>query len=402
MQAKEAALQVLFHAQTPEGFLASSEIADNYAHVWSRDSMMTGIATVLFQEEKLLPTFRASIVSLANYQNEVGQIPSNLKFLANGEVKVSYGGLVGRVDAITWWIIGASIYLNYTQDSALKKTLLPKIEKAFQVLKIYEFNGRGLMYVPLGANWADEYVTEGYTLYDQLLRFWALQAAAKVWNREDWHTQAHQLKTLLETNYDYQPEKKEGLYHALAYHKINHVPYWLSSFSPAGYDERWDMPANALALLLNLGNTNKHKAVDFYLQYLAKLQGHWLLPVYAPTIFPNEKDWHLLKENYSYQFKNYPHHFHNGGAWFIFLGWLNLGLSKQGFEFTAQHIWLAQATMLTKEEPQPYTFYEYWNPTTLTHGGTPKLCFSAVGTLFSIFANDKEKIREVNRLLLID
>jgi hypothetical protein len=29
------------------------------------------------------------------------------------------------------------------------------------------------LYVPLSGNWADEYITDGYVLYDQLLRVWA-------------------------------------------------------------------------------------------------------------------------------------------------------------------------------------------------------------------------------------
>jgi hypothetical protein len=35
----------------------------------------------------------------------------------------------------------------------------------------WEFNNKGLLYVPLSGNWADEYITDGYVLYDQLLRF---------------------------------------------------------------------------------------------------------------------------------------------------------------------------------------------------------------------------------------
>jgi hypothetical protein len=39
----------------------------------------------------------------------------------------------------------------------------------------WEFNNKGLLYVPLSGNWADEYITDGYVLYDQLLRVWALK-----------------------------------------------------------------------------------------------------------------------------------------------------------------------------------------------------------------------------------
>lgn len=398
--AKEAAISVLHQASTPNGFLASAEKTDNYARIWSRDSMMTGIAAVLYQDTKLIDAFRQSILTLAKYQNEQGQIPSNVGFEANGQVKISYGGLVGRVDSLTWWVIGAGIYLNNVKDNDLKAALFPKVKKVFEVLKVYEFNGRGLMYVPLGANWADEYVTQGYTLYDQLLRIWALRSAAKVWEIEEWNTQAQALTLLIQTNYYHQPVNTQGLYHPTAYQKANPQPYWYSSLSPAGYDERWDMPANALALLLGIGTKIQNDELHTFLLSFRKKMTHWFLPVYAPTIFPEDNDWLLLKENYSYHFKNYPNHFHNGGAWLIFLGWLGLGLNLHDFKSTAFEILKDAIYLLQTEQPQPFSFYEYWNPETLQHGGTPKLCFSATGFLFLLTASNSSETVKIKETLL--
>ncbi|MBK7466490.1 MAG: hypothetical protein IPJ43_06555 [Saprospiraceae bacterium] len=55
--------------------------------------------------------------------------------------------------------------------------LKPAIYKCLNVLEIWEYNSRGLIYTPLGGNWADEYPTSGYTLYDNVLRYWALREA---------------------------------------------------------------------------------------------------------------------------------------------------------------------------------------------------------------------------------
>ena len=68
---------------------------------------------------------------------------------------------------------------------------------------------------------------------------------------------------------------------------------------------------------------------------------------------------------------------------------------------TAQAILAAQLAALAQESPTPYTFYEYWNPQTLQHGGTPKLCFSAIGTLFSLIANDIHASSLIDTHLLI-
>ena len=90
-------------------------------------------------------------------------------------IEVSYGGLAGRVDAVTWFIIGICQYTFHTKDNSLIVKYEEVIEKAIQLLDAWEFNNKHLIYVPLSGNWADEYITDGYVLYDQLLRIWALK-----------------------------------------------------------------------------------------------------------------------------------------------------------------------------------------------------------------------------------
>jgi len=43
---------------------------------------------------------------------------------------------------------------------------MPAIEKVVFLLGAWEFNNRGLLYVPATGDWADEYVHNGYILYD--------------------------------------------------------------------------------------------------------------------------------------------------------------------------------------------------------------------------------------------
>ena len=76
----EKALQTIYQAITPNGILASSIQKDNYAKVWSRDSMMTGIVGLLMQDEKIIAAHQHSVITLAKYQSENGQIPSNVSF----------------------------------------------------------------------------------------------------------------------------------------------------------------------------------------------------------------------------------------------------------------------------------------------------------------------------------
>ncbi len=153
MKYRQEALEIIRKAITEEGLLASAQQRDNYARVWARDSMMTGFAGMLADDKTIVDALEWSILTLVGQQAENGQIPSNV---ING--KASYGTHVGRTDATTWWVAMTCEYLLKYPNEELKQTLLPKIEKALSCLKTWEYNQRGLLYSPLGGNWADEYV----------------------------------------------------------------------------------------------------------------------------------------------------------------------------------------------------------------------------------------------------
>jgi hypothetical protein len=116
---------------------------------------------------------------------------------------------------------------------------------------------------------------------------------------------------------------------------------------------------------------------------MAQERGTWLLPAFSPTIIPADADWKLLSENYAYRFKNVPGHFHNGGSWAIFLGWLGVGLAKRGHANLAQNIYDAVAAAIEKDA---YQFHEYFTENTLVPDGTPHLCFTAAGSLLLQYA----------------
>lgn len=112
----QKALQVIEQSISEQGILASCERKDNYARVWARDSMMTGITGILINNRTITDGLKKSIQTLVKHQAENGQIPSNV----DGE-KVSYGTLAGRTDATVWWIIGACEYILYSGDEDFKK-----------------------------------------------------------------------------------------------------------------------------------------------------------------------------------------------------------------------------------------------------------------------------------------
>lgn len=373
---RQKAIEIIRKAITEEGILASAQQKDNYARVWARDAMMAGYAGILINDEKIIAGLKKSIYTLAAHQAENGQIPSNVV-----NHKASYGTLVGRTDATTWWIVVTCEYIKKAQNDELKNIFKNKIYKALSCLKTWEYNQRGLVYSPLGGNWADEYVTSGYTLYDNILRYWALKNVSETYDDVELSNTAENVKKLILVNF-YKSDAHSAKYHETAYKKASGKPYFYASLNANGYDERFDLAGNALALLLDFNPDIN--AFSGYLHSLNKEFKHWMLPAFYPVIFPGDEDWRLLENNYSYSFKNKPYHFHNGGSWPIFLGWLCLGLKQKGVRDIPEKI-LTQYEILMKEKGEH--FREYYSTDNLLPLGTEQLCFSAAGYILMTFNN---------------
>ena len=387
----ESALKTIKKSIIPEGILASSKKIDNYNRIWARDSSMTGIVGVWLDDKVITEALKNSILTLLKHQNHLGQIPSNVEIKENIE-KASYGSLVGRIDCNSWWIIASCVYLQNINDEVLKNNLKDPIRKAFDCLETWEYNNRGLLYGPLGGNWADEYVTSGYTLYDNVLRFWAFQIFAEVYEDRKFLEKANVLSELIKQNFSKISTSKT--IHPTAMKNTESKPYFWAAFDPSGYNVTFDMAGNALALML--GFFENTSSFENYLNDLSEEFQSWLLPVFYPVINEGDKYWDLLSNNYSYQFKNFPYHFHNGGAWPIFLGWLSLGLSKQNNESEIVKKIMADYEAILNKFPEK-AFTEYYDTKAYQPHGTPELCFSATGYLLIKLAQKNLKTTSNDR-----
>lgn len=127
-------------ARSDRGFLASASDISNYKRIWARDGVICGLAALMDGNKSLIDTFKSTLETLASHQHELGHIPSNVHFKEDGKSEVSFGGLAGRVDTISWFIIGVCNYASHTGDRDFFKKMLPKIHKGFQLLKAWEFN----------------------------------------------------------------------------------------------------------------------------------------------------------------------------------------------------------------------------------------------------------------------
>jgi GH15 family glucan-1,4-alpha-glucosidase len=376
---KEQAFQVLSNSATAAGFLATAVGDENYNRVWSRDSAITALAILLHEYEALYPSIKASILTLGSQQNESGIIPSNVAIDQDGKPQTSFGTLVGRVDAQTWWVIQCCLYIQKTNDFELKDRLKDQIFKVLQLLDAWEFNARDLIYTPLGGNWADEYILAGYTLYDNLLRYWALLLCQQCWPSEALlSTKITSVHEAILANFSIDGREitkktiHPRIFTALQHKKINYLP---ACFDAAQYNMQWDAAANGLALLLGFENPQ----ILPFIEQFARVDQRLVIPSFWPVIQKQDAAWSLLENQYNYSFKNEPYHFHNGGSWPVMSGILAMGIQSIAPKTTLQ---ISSTYEGYLAEQDGFRFSEYISMNELKPGGKQQMCFSASGYLF--------------------
>lgn len=343
--AYQNSIKLMERAASAQGIFASSSNITNYKRIWARDSVICGLAGLISENKLISNSLKISLQLLAQNQGEHGEIPSNVAVNEAGEAQeVSYGTQVGRVDAISWFIIGVCHYSEFQSAQNFYDEMKPHIDKALNLLECWEFNQKGLIYTPQGGNWADDYNIEGYTLYDQVLRLWALRCAGKP---------TEKILQLIKEKY-----------------WLEESNYWQAAFKPSGYDSRFDLFGNALAMLLSIGDsTQKQKLLQYVDQEFKNL-----IPAFWPVIKENHLQYKELQNMAGPRFKNYPYEYHNGGVWTMLNGWWCLALLKHGDKEKTLRLHKKCAELNSQND---WRFDEYYNYQSLEGKGTPYCTWSA-------------------------
>ncbi|MDD5150298.1 MAG: glycoside hydrolase 100 family protein [Flavobacterium sp.] len=369
------AIELLQECSSNEGFLASSQNISNYKSVWARDGVICGLAALASGDITLIDTFRKTLETLAKNQHSNGTIPSNV--ITNGDsIEVSYGGLAGRVDAVTWFIIGICQYAYYKKDLAFVAKHNLAIQKCLKLLDAWEFNNKHLVYVPLSGNWADEYITDGYVLYDQLLRVWALKSYNHFANEDEITNKIENITKQIEINFT--PNSAGEKYHKKAYEEVNIQDFMPCSFSPAGYKSQFDAFANSLAIMLTIGNEKFHDSILKHFETLKNQMPLQLIPAFWPPIKESDLDWNLIKNNCKYEFRNFPYEFHNGGSWSMVNGFYGLALLSKQKKEEAQ---ILLNNINNANSVDNFSFYENFNSKTKKPNGIPFCAWSGAATV---------------------
>ena len=370
------AIELLHSCSSSDGFLASAENTSNYKRVWARDGVICGLAALASGDENLIITFEKTLETLANNQHKNGTIPSNVLVTEN-ETQVSYGGLAGRVDAVTWFVIGICQYAFHKKDSSFVSKYDSNIQKCLQLLEAWEFNNQHLIYVPLSGNWADEYITDGYVLYDQLLRVWALRSYNYFQKSDEITSKIQKIEHQIVVNFT--PNEIVPKYHERAYNELQFKGFMPCSFSPAGYKTQFDAFANALVLLLNIGSYDFQNEIIKTFETIKNETNLKLIPAFWPPIQESDLDWNLLKNNCKYEFRNYPYEFHNGGSWSMVNGFYGLALLSKNQKENASQV---LNSINSANEIEDFSFFENFNTKTSKPNGVAYCAWSAAAAVF--------------------
>lgn len=396
------ALKVLHRSLTEHGFLATPTKRQNYNRIWGRDSGVIGLAALLTEDTDLIRGVRRSLETLADHRGPHGEIPSNVDPETD---RVSLGGTTGRVDADLWFVILNFEYWRRSGDDDFLEKMLEPLEQVRFLLGAWEFNNRGLLYIPPTGDWADEYLQSGYVLYDQLLYLQALRAFCGI------HAFCHdtadhfleeksaRLKHLIRANYWFadSDDTPNDVYHKVLYEKGRQAAphcngsFWMPFFSPAGYGYRFDALANALVTLLGVSDDSQSEKVDDYIASEVTHADTFLLPAFHPVIKPKDEEWDDLQMMFSHTFKNEPHEYHNGGRWPMVTGFYAASLARRGKrDLARKYADGIHRANRTEVENGKWSFPEFLHGKNLSAGGTHPMAWSAAGAIIAEHSLENE------------
>lgn len=389
------AMEMLHRCLSDDGFLATPTRLDNYRRVWGRDSTIMGLAGLISGEAELIDGCRRTLQTLVRFQGPHGEIPSNVDPETD---RVSYGGTAGRVDSNLWFAITCGEYWKATRDDDFLESVLRPLERVRTLLGSWEFNTRGLLYVPPTGDWADEYLQSGYVLYDQLLYYQAQRELSSIhrhWHQSDDHLlddRITRLKHLIRANYWFADEEEtpDDIYHPVLYEKGRQaVPhrrgcYWMPFFSPLGYGYRFDGMANALAMLLGIADDEQCGVVDDYIAERICPDGPELISAFHPVITPKDEDWDDLQMTFSHTFKNAPYEFHNGGRWPLVTCFYAAALAaRDRGELASQYAEAIHSANRLSMDDEAWAFPEFLHGQTRKPGGTSQMGWSAAAAIIA-------------------
>jgi hypothetical protein len=310
--AREESLRILHANLTPDGIRAASpspEAEDrNYTRIFGRDAAVCALGMAVSGDGRLRAGAAASLVSLARFQADNGQIP-NFVDPSGGDADFWY---LGCIDATLWWLIALRFLSERDPEGRLEDRLRGPADRALAWLRCQEHPGLFLLRQNEASDWADIMPRSGFVLYTNALwyrvkRLYGLGGAEETkrfFNAlfspyRDGPPGDRRLRFLK----DGVPTRSEadGLY--------------LSFVSLAARGTEGDVFGNILAVLFGLPDPEGAERILRGLQ-AAEVDRPFPVRAVCAPISREDPLWRPYMERHG---QNLEHQYHNGGAW-PFLG----------------------------------------------------------------------------------
>lgn len=357
------AMALLHELATPYGIRASRSSVANYAAIFARDAIMAGLAGLATGDEPVAQGLCRTLEQLRLLQGKQGQIASNFRLDTDGTHHVSFGTLAPRFDSASWYLVGVAAVCR--RGLARFDDYCDSVTRVISLLDGIEYNGRHLLYVPAGGNWADEYPFDGYILYDQVLRAWGLHLLASVADEPAWADKARAIGETISARFWPEGDWRYG----------GPRRFPVAAISPVRTDEHLDLAACALLALSDVTPTRTEALLDAL--HARFLTAGALPPAFSPVIAEGDSDWEPLARYHLHGFRNRPHEYHNGGIWPVWIGWTALAFACHGR--TADAVRLYELTAAHLARCAHFDFEEYFHGETGEALGTTGMAYTATG-----------------------
>ncbi len=287
--AYKKSFEVIEECSTKHGLFASGG-KKGYKGVWARDSVISLIGASLIKNNNIKNIFKKSLVTLANYQSRLGQIPNAVLHFERKKPQSDFE----TIDSSLWFIIGEYVYKSRYGNELFNKHK-KEIEKAVTWLSYQDMEEDNLLEQLPTTDWQDAFPHKyGHTINTQALYYKVLSLISQSGKQK-------QLKINIEKNRDKKLWNGNFYY---AYRWKNHRKY-------KEIGDWFDSLGNLLAIVFNLADIKRAEKI---LSYIKDKRINKPYPVRAiyPPIKKSSKYW---QDYYLDCRAGIPSQYLNGGIW---------------------------------------------------------------------------------------
>ncbi|PIP33424.1 glycoside hydrolase [Candidatus Falkowbacteria bacterium CG_4_10_14_0_2_um_filter_48_10] len=347
------------------GFMAAAPSGSSrrylYTNIFGRDASITALGAIASGNKNLIAHARQSLLTLAEYQTDLGQIPFSID--PKNKSVIFYH--LGSIDSTLWWLLSLAFYDKNTADKTLANSLRANSHKALNWLFFQDTNNCSLLEQGEASDWADMMPANGNVLYSNVLWYKMLGDYRLIKAQSLVANALHVL--FLPHEYDAKRWKNIKRVYEWSDQIIflkkscRKIPYYLHFVSYRHGSDRFDVYGNLLAIIFGLADDSRARKILDYAEQEA-VNRPFPIKALTPPIKPDDHDWREYLET-DKRGLNRPHTYHNGGVWPYIGSFYAMALYKLGRKEDA---WQALAEVARANSLNGWQFNEWF------HGRTGK------------------------------